>query len=381
MSLTSVRREVDTGSVKNTRREGIVRLSITFALALVVALLMAGCGGERSASSEATRTVSTTVPRSTAAASQRGFLALASNGALFIQWTRTGDTVTGTLSEAFTSLSDPTQPQSESHPFTGVISGSDVTLTIDSSENWNGTLNGSNVTLSYTSSDGSLRTFDFHPASVADYNAAVASVRGRAAGAKQRQAQREALAELKQRIENEGANVASDLQQLAEDVASVQDDVKSIGEAVATASEDTQGTLKEMRSVLAEAVKYPDRNYGSVCADASSVGADANGVEADENSVEASGQSLDYDLDRVASDITTLVNDSQSFQSDHEALPSYQPSSPVDQSAVAKAITRAHAASASARKARAAHIAKAKQLVRTANGYAAQAQAACDKTG
>ena len=35
----------------------------------------------------------------------------------------------------------------------------------------------------------------------------------------------------------------------------------------------------------------------------------------------------------------------------------------------------------SARQARAAQITKAKQLVRIANGYAAQAQAACDKTG
>src|SRR5437763_960168 len=100
-----------------------------------VAVVLTGCGRGNTASPPATTTTPPSQPAS--ASSQHGFLATASNGALFIQWTRTGDTVRGTLSESYTSQSDPTQAQSESHSFAGVISGSSVTLTLDSGDNWN----------------------------------------------------------------------------------------------------------------------------------------------------------------------------------------------------------------------------------------------------
>lgn len=306
---------------------------------------------------------------------------MATNGALFIQWTRTGNAVTGTLSEAYTNLSDPTQAQSESHPFTGVISGSSVTLTLDSGDNWNGTLNGSGITLSYTNSDGSLQTFDFRPASVADYNAAVAAVQGTAAGAQKRQAQREAVAQLKQRIEDEGSTVANDMQQLMQDVASARNDLSGMADDVATTATDTNGTYKAMQSVLAEAAKYPGGNYGGVCADADGVTADADGVSADNDGVSADMQSLDYDLNSIAGDISKLSEDSRAFQADHQALPSYQPANPVDQGAVSQAITSAQTAMASVRRTRVGYVAKAKSLLKTANGYAAQAQAACKKVG
>jgi hypothetical protein len=362
-----------------TSRRRVPPLAPSIALAGV--FLLSGCGGSSAPAKAPAVTTATSAPQSSSATAQRGFLALAANGAIFIQWTRTGNTVTGTLSEAYTNLSDPTQPAGESHSFTGIISGSSVTLTIDSGENWNGTLRGSRVTLSYTSSDGSLQTFDFHSASVADYNAAVAAVKGRAVGEKEREAQREAITTLKQRIEDEGSSVASDLGRLAEDVASVQSDMKAIAGSVTTAASDTRGTYKEMLSVLAEAQKHPDGDYGTVCADASSVGADASSVEADESSVEADGQSLDYDLDAVASDVKTLINDSQAFQVAQDVLPTYQPANAVDQPAVLRAIAKARAASAFDRRARTSYIAKAKGLVTTANGYASRAQAACDKTG
>ncbi len=100
---------------------------------------------------------------------QPGYLAYASNGVLFFQWTRTGNTVTGTLSESYTDLSNPAQVSHESHTFTGVINGSSITITLDTGDNWNGTITGSSVTLNTPpGSDGRISSFDFRPATVAD---------------------------------------------------------------------------------------------------------------------------------------------------------------------------------------------------------------------
>ena len=303
------------------------------------------------------------------------------NGALFIQWTRTGATVRGTLSEAYRTLADPTHPQGERHAFTGVINGSDVTLTLDSSDNWNGRINGSSVTLSYTNSDGSVESFDFRPASVSDYNAAVASVQSGARRAQENQAQRERRAELEQRIESEGSAVTADIEQINQDLSSIGGDLNAMAGDVAATVNNTASVEKEMQGVLAEAAKYPGGNYGSVCADANTVGANANGVSADENAAEADANALESDFSRLSDDITTLENAWHAFKADREALPAYRAANTVDQTAVSHEMARAQAAVASARRKSAGYIAKAKSLEAAAHKYAANAQTACDKVG
>lgn len=115
-------------------------------------------------------------PATTPAESQPGFFAQASNGVIFIQWTRTGNSVAGTLSESYTTSPNRSQTTNESDSFTGIINGTSITLTLNTGENWNGTLTGSGVTLSYAASGGTLHTFAFSPSTVADYNAAVTAI-------------------------------------------------------------------------------------------------------------------------------------------------------------------------------------------------------------
>ena len=75
------------------------------------------------------------------------WLAEGSDGVAFLQWTRTDDSVTGTLAIAHREFSaGEEQPryevEAESISFTGVIDGSSVTLTLEQgfgfTTNWNG---------------------------------------------------------------------------------------------------------------------------------------------------------------------------------------------------------------------------------------------------
>jgi hypothetical protein len=54
-------------------------------------------------------------------------LALATNGVVFLQWTRSGDTHTGTLTQAYTGPGDRAALKHQNGQLTGVLSGSLVT--------------------------------------------------------------------------------------------------------------------------------------------------------------------------------------------------------------------------------------------------------------
>ena len=144
----------------------------------------------------------TPAPPAQSTAVANGLLASPSNGVLFIQWTRTGETVRGTVSEAYTNLNDPTHPTVESHSFSGVISGHSVTLTLDDGTNWNGTLSGKDVTLSLPANDGTLQPFTFSPGTVTEYNAALAQVQARAQAAAQTQTEEQQQTNNEQTLDN-----------------------------------------------------------------------------------------------------------------------------------------------------------------------------------
>jgi hypothetical protein len=115
--------------------------------------------------------------------SQPGFLARASNGALFLQWTRSGDSVIGSVVEAYLTQTGATQISHLYRAFTGVVSGSSVALkmsvgALDTPETWNGTLSGSDLTLSLPNQDGTLSTQYFHPSTIGAYTSEVASLQG-----------------------------------------------------------------------------------------------------------------------------------------------------------------------------------------------------------
>src|SRR6516225_8332629 len=103
------------------------------AVALLACVVTAGCGSGGTATSP----VATTPP-------PPGYLAHASNGLLFLQWTRAGESVTGSIAASYVDPSDPTKVVNDSTSFTGTVSGESVTLNVVPSTSfaatWNGTL-------------------------------------------------------------------------------------------------------------------------------------------------------------------------------------------------------------------------------------------------
>jgi hypothetical protein len=97
-------------------------------------------------------------------------------GTAFIQWTRTGNRLQGTFSEAALSPPDLTHLTSSSEAVSGVINGTSITLR-GGPIHATGTLAGSVLTLNITQTNGTIRTFTFGPGAVSDYNAAVRRVR------------------------------------------------------------------------------------------------------------------------------------------------------------------------------------------------------------
>jgi small nuclear ribonucleoprotein (snRNP)-like protein len=298
------------------RRFGCIVLG---ALALVLTLVAAGCGGRNLPSGIGGEQRS--------AKRLPGYLEKDNYGAMFIQWQRHGNDVQGTLSEAYSNPSRPTQLLSRSIDFTGTISGSNVRLSLDTGETLNGTLNGSDLTLSLTASNGSLQAFDFHPATAADYNLAVAQVNKEVAAAQQRAAQAQARVQARQAIDADASAVVTDLGNLTNSVGSAKSDLASLPADLTSERNDLATTLSDMRAVLAEAVKYPSGNNGQVCIDANQVGYDANQVGYDVNQVGYDADTATNDLAAVTGGIARLRSDFRKLQEGETALPTYLPQS------------------------------------------------------
>ncbi len=162
--------------------------------AAAVMLLIVGCGAAQprgstpltsstapSAAIESSGSVMTPVTQSPPSVPDLppGLLATPSNGVAFLQWTQAGTTLTGSLTQVWTTLGSAA-PQHQVVDFTGVLGGSSVTLTLAGGESINGTafltghLQAGQLTLTLPAPDGTIATLVFVPATVADYNRAVA---------------------------------------------------------------------------------------------------------------------------------------------------------------------------------------------------------------
>ena len=138
-------------------------------------MLLSACS---SASSPATSNLRTQVSASDAAA-LHGLLATPTGEALFVQWTRTQNRLTGTMQLAYLS-SNGAHLDSQSGAISGTQAGSSVTLSVGklfSSSALSGSFEGSNLLLSIPEPNGSLAAIRFSSSSVAQYNAALIPLR------------------------------------------------------------------------------------------------------------------------------------------------------------------------------------------------------------
>jgi hypothetical protein len=276
-----------------------------------------------------------------------GYLYQSSDIALFIQWTQTGSTLSGTLQVAYTDPSDPTKLETATYSITGVVANGNVTLTLDQSvlgtTNLSGTFNGSVVTLDIPEPDGTITQATFSPATLSDYNNDVSSLQGRAQQAQAQAATNAATAQHEQEVDNAVSAVEKDLSNLSQD-----DDFSSVLSQVSQDLSQTASALTMTQQAAqaeeAEAQQYPSGNYGEVCADAGGVEADAGGVSADAGGVEASAGGVESALQSARQDITSLQNNFPAIATAESNVPQYHPANPPSQSDVNGSISTAQSA-------------------------------------
>jgi hypothetical protein len=342
----------------------MIRTATAAMIAVAATLLTSGCGGSHQG------------PAS--------YLDQAPNGTVFVQWTRDGSNVNGSLSEAYIDASNPLELQSENASFHGIVNGSSITLTFDqgfgTSTNWNGTLDGDKLTLSYTGSDGTVKTLDFQPGTIDDYNQAVAASRQRVAAAKGRKARADAAAAASaqqqaaaQTLDSDGSSVADAISYLHDSTAQpstlsgAADDVRSMRGDVGTAASDLQTT------------RHGDQF--EICSDADTVSSDADTVVSDQDTLISDNDSLASDFQSITSDIQQLQSAWSKFKQDRLAAPGYTPTGAPSAAQVSNAITAAKQAMQSAQRTMNGYLATGRSLVAQANGYAADAQKICSSSG
>src|SRR4051812_23269754 len=93
---------------------------------------------------------------SSASAHLGGYLATTADHVVFVQWTRTKDTISGSAS--FATMIDQTRVDQTNSPFTGVVSGKSVSLSFQLGPTWNGVFQGKELLLSGPSNGGALTT-------------------------------------------------------------------------------------------------------------------------------------------------------------------------------------------------------------------------------
>lgn len=332
-----------------------------------------------------------TAPAKGAGTGLAGWLAHASNGVVFLQWTRSGDALNGSLTQAYTASGEPTNLKHENASFTGVVSGDSFTLSFPEglglSRTWTGAFSGDTLTLSYPAADGSLSTQTFYPASVADYNAALAleqsqvqQAQAAAAAASTAAAAAAAEQQAQAAVDRLKNAVLADIHALGNDPSAFQSDLDATAKDIAAQQGDVKTTYTDMQAVWAEAQQYPTGNYGQVCSDAATVASDEATVASDEATVESDGATLESDIYTLHVDENQVHSDFKQLVTAEAATPGYGVGLPSE-GVVTRATSVADDAVTAARQGFAGLLLESKQLVSQAQGYVATAQMACKQTG
>lgn len=160
--------------------------------ALMIVVLTAGCQSGITLSSVVPATT-TLIPQlastpislvatpdaavSDSARTLRGYVAADNTGAMFVAWTETGDSLSGTMQTAFPDAKSQSGIRSNSASFTGVRSGNHLSITVPqgfgTASTFSGELNDPLLILFFPDSRGTITPIALHPGTVAEYNQAV----------------------------------------------------------------------------------------------------------------------------------------------------------------------------------------------------------------
>jgi hypothetical protein len=327
-----------------TARTGAGTLSL-----LLSAVALVACGSASAASSK-----------------QSGYVGGNAQEAAFIQWTRSGNQLVGSFADTSIDSSDDTQIDTASSGFTGVVSGSAITLVfaqaLGGATNLSGTLSARQVTLDVPNGDGTLVSDTFLPSTVAAYNTDVAGLQRSAdmakaaaataanqaevaaAAAAQRaqhaQQAQQAQQALDSAVDSASTAVGNDESGIGSDLSSLTGDTTSLTNDLHSAASDLASLQTDFNTVKSDA----SSNNGNACADASTVSADESTMTADQDTVAADVDSGSSDLQSAQTDLASLRSDWAALGQAVAADPSYAPSgglpSGADKTAAAASATK-----------------------------------------
>jgi hypothetical protein len=306
------------------------------------------------------------------------FVGIASNAAILVQWTRNGSQLTGELQQALLQGSgSQEQVSNQSAAFTGTISGSSVTFSLNqglgSVSNLTGTLNDSELDLTYPGQNGGVITIPMQPGGASDFNTDLTKLQGEAGRANTQAAQA-------QTAQQQANSVASDAQTVANDLSSLQQAVQnangtgSVTGDLAQMQRDVGQTRTDLQKVLSE---QGQTDSSTPCGDADTVQGDADTVQGDYDTIQGDQDSSGGDASNITAAISQLKHDQAALDSDLQNNPADVPANAPTDGQITQATKGAEANISGENSTTGGAMSQAKQMLNTAQGYASKAQAAC----
>jgi hypothetical protein len=276
----------------------------------------------------------------------RGWIYRDSTSAVFVQWTRTGNTVQGSMSVADLDSAEDTSVTTYDVAFTGTVGGHSVSLTftrlLGSATTVAGQLGGSNSVLSLPQSDGSLQSITLHPAATAEYNADLVALRTTANANQQAADQasvvaaQSAAAAAAQVAANQAVDAAANT--LAQAITAASTDVGTLNTDAAAISavdgplaqeaQDLATTRADAAQVEKEA-ESAEPGDATVCSDATGAESEAIGVDSDNAGVQSALTGLASEVQVVQEDQQRLAAAQQQLAQATQADPAYTPAEPL----------------------------------------------------
>jgi hypothetical protein len=270
--------------------------------------------------------------------------------ATYLQWTQTGDTITGSLTTTYLPP-EATETQTENHALTGAIQGDSITLSLAGGTNLAVQKSGADMVVSWPDTDGSLLPLKFLTGTSGDYNAAVAALKQTLASNLQASASASAVAGAQGAADSAAAGQVRAYDDLTSAVTTLQKDLASPGvaaQSLRTEAADLKTTRDAAAHGKSEATNAQPGD-STICVDAGQVQVDADGVSVDQNSVTVDLNSLDIDTAAVTHAGTAMTSAQTELTSAEQAAPGYQPSTtPASVVRIQAAKSAASAAAAAA---------------------------------
>ncbi|MGH2839954.1 MAG: hypothetical protein ACRDKY_03915 [Solirubrobacteraceae bacterium] len=323
---------------------------------LVVALLGTACGG------------------SDGEGETQSFVGKTTSVVLYVNWTREGDELTGSLTQAVLD-EDKNTVATKRAGLAGKIIGTAVTLDLEQeygeTSRLTGTLNGGELALEYLSGSSGVATVQMQKADAGAFNAALDSLRSRAEQTKADEETQAAESEEEQQVVEHADAVLDDIAALKAAVDS------SLPSKAASYDSDLARLARDLRTVR-------EQTKATLAADNLSVCSSAALVQSATESIESAVAALQSKQDRAATGaaavndaIAKLLDDYATLQSDD---PKYLPEDAPSRTTLSRAIRSARRRLRKVSSSKGGALNKANAMLKEAKQLELRASSAC-RTG